>query len=270
MSLRVSWLECAAAVSMLVLAVTAGAAPKRLLVVSHTGGFRHTEGIDAGDKALAEIGEVSKLFTVDYCRTAEDVKAMLVLDVLKKYDGVVFSNTTGDLGIPDLDAFLGWIKTGKAFIGVHAATDTYHGNAAYLDMIGDEFTTHGAQATVQAAVEDAKHPATVKWDPSTRILDEIYEFKHNDRSKVHVLLALDKHPDDGHANANKPADMLLAWCKEYGKGRVFYTAFGHRGDVWTNETYRQHLLGAIRWALGLAKGAAKPGPALPVSAAPKT
>jgi type 1 glutamine amidotransferase len=261
MWLRTLWPALAAAAFAVAPLTGASAAPKRLLLVTHTAGFRHEEGIKAGDSTLAEIGQVSKLFTVDFCRTADDVKAMLTVEALKKYDGVVFNNTTGDLGIPDLEGFLAWIKSGKAFIGMHAATDTYHGNAAYLDMIADEFVTHAAQATVQPVVDDPKHPATVKWDPSTRILDEIYEFKHNDRTKVHALLSMDKHPDDGHPNAGKPTDMLLAWCKEYGKGRVFYTGLGHRGDVWTNETYRQHLLGGIRWALGLAKGSAKPGTA---------
>jgi hypothetical protein len=63
-------------------------------------------------------------------------------------------------------------------------------------------------------------------------------------------LSLDRHPDDGLPEAGQPGDLLLAWFKSYGQGRVFYTALGHREDVWESATYQAHLLGAIRWALG--------------------
>lgn len=243
----------------------AAPAKKKLLLVTHTAGFRHEEGIRVGEKTLLEIGERSGAFTLDFCRNADDVKRMLTPEYLNanKFDGVIFNNTTGDLGVPDLKAFLDWIKGGKAFIGMHAATDTYHGNADYLDLIGDEFLTHGQQCVIEPLVQDAKHPATAQWVAGAKFQEEVYIFKHNDRSKVRVLLYLDKNPNDGRPVANQPGDCLLAWNKMYGKGRVFYTAFGHRGDVWENEVVRVHMLGGIRWALGLAKGEAKPGPAKP-------
>ena len=46
-----------------------------------------------------------------------------------------------------------------------------------------------------------------------------------------------------------PADLLMAWRKEYGRGRVFYTSLGHREEVWQDARFRQHLLGGLRWAL---------------------
>jgi uncharacterized protein len=36
-----------------------------------------------------------------------------------------------------------------------------------------------------------------------------------------------------------------------GAGRVFYTALGHRPEVWADDRFRLHLLEGIRWALGL-------------------
>jgi type 1 glutamine amidotransferase len=46
----------------------------------------------------------------------------------------------------------------------------------------------------------------------------------------------------------------------YGKGRVFYTALGHRPDVWQSPMFQQHLRGGIRWALGEEQGDAAPQP----------
>ncbi len=85
---------------------------KRLLVVTHTAGFRHADSIELGEKILAEIGARSGVFEVDYCRDAGAVQKMLTPEFLNagKYDGVVFLNTTGDIGIPNLGAFLEWLE----------------------------------------------------------------------------------------------------------------------------------------------------------------
>ena len=254
----------AIAAAILALPATSGAKPakKHLLVVSYAAGFAHSSRA-TGEQVLAELGEKSGIFDVAYCRTAEDVKTMLTPEGLSKFDGVFFDNTTGNLGIPDLHAFLDWIKAGHAFFGVHSATDTYHprdinGDTSYVDMIGAEFKTHGAQAEVDAIVNDPKHPAVKDLVPDWKVRDEIYEWIQNPRPNVHVLLSLTRHPNDGHPQAGQPEDHPLAWCNMYGKGRVFYTAFGHREDVWENPIFQKHLLGGIKWGFGLAKGSAVP------------
>jgi len=40
------------------------------------------------------------------------------------------------------------------------------------------------------------------------------------------------------------------WARMHGKGRVYYTALGHREDVWTNAIFQQIILGGMSWALG--------------------
>ncbi|MEO7299168.1 MAG: ThuA domain-containing protein, partial [Verrucomicrobiota bacterium] len=174
----------------------------------------------------------------------------------KNYDGIIFANTTGDLPLPDKDAFLNWIKSGKAFIGMHSATDTFRGHTPldpYVEMIGGEFKGHGAQVEVTCLNQDPKHPACKNFGPTFAVKDEIYILNGFDRAKVHGLLTLDKEPNTG-----APGDYPIAWCKKYGKGNVFYTSLGHREDVWESESYQKHILGGIKWALGLENGDAKP------------
>ena len=239
-------------------------ARKRMLVVTHTTGFRHADSIPVAEKVIAELGQSNDLFDTDYARNGDDVKRLLTPEGLKPYDAVFFANTTGNLGIPDLRAFLDWIREGKAFLGAHSAGDTYHpkdagGDSGFIDMIGCEFKTHGAQTEVDAIVEDPKHPAVKHLPAVWKIFDEIYIFEKNNRPTVHTLLAMDKYPNDKSREANQPGDHLLSWCKNYGKGKVFYTALGHRPDVWNNPDYQKHLLGGIQWALGKAKGGSKVG-----------
>lgn len=91
-----------------------------------------------------------------------------------------------------------------------------------------------------------------------QVFDEIYVFKNYDRSKVHMLLALDKNPNQKDGAYNQPGYFPMAWCHNYGKGRVIYTALGHCEDVLQAEPFKQHLLGGIQWALGQARGSASP------------
>lgn len=250
------------------------AAPKKLLVVTATKGFRHSS-IPTAEKVLAMLGTDSGAYTVDYVRGGPDgkddaeVREKMAPENLAKYDGVIFANTTGDLAIPDKEYFLNWLKSGKAFIGMHSCSDTYHGYPPFLKMLGAEFLTHKAQVGINATVPDPHHPSTVHLGPNFAVFDEIYIMKNFDRSQVHGLLSLDKHPNDGY-----PGDFPVAWCKEYGQGRVFYTSLGHREDVWDTEwkegngkrmntpevakAYQQHILGGIEWALGLKPGDGKP------------
>lgn len=260
--------------------------PKHVLVVSTTTGFRHSS-IPIAEKTIAALSQSNGAFTVEFARVDPSepqfagadgkpdkakvnaaIKAVLAEKMsaaaLKRFDAVIFANTTGDLPLPDPQAFLDWIKSGKGFVGMHAATDTFPGFKPYTEMIGGHFRGHGAQVEVEAINQDKECPSCRHLGATWTVFDEIYLLKDFDRTKVHGLLTLDKHPND-----KTPGDYPIAWRKDYGAGRVFYTSFGHREDVWDAEwkdkkgerknspevarQYQQHILGGIRWALGLEK-----------------
>jgi type 1 glutamine amidotransferase len=235
------------------------AEPKKMLVVTVTKDFRHSS-IPTAMKVLGELATKSKAFTVDFAFTDEDLAAKTTPESLKKYDGFIFANTTGVLPLADKAAFLDAIKSGKAFVGMHSASDTFHHPDKtqvdpYTEMLGGEFRTHGDQVGVECLVQDRDHPATKPLGESFCIeREEIYLIKSYDASKVRELLVLDKHPN----NKKEAGRFPVAWCKEYGAGKVFYTSLGHREDVWMNETYQKHILGGINWSLGLEPGSATP------------
>lgn len=275
-----SLIRSAALIALVVLPLAASAAPKRLLVVTATKGFRHSS-IPTAERIIEMLGKSSGEFVVDYVRGGPDgkddaeVREKMSPENLAKYDGVIFANTTGDLAIPDKEYFLTWLKSGKAFIGMHSCSDTYHGYPPFIQMLGAEFLTHHEQVGVDAINQDLHHPATAHLGSNYVVFDEIYLMKNFNRDQVHGLLTLDKHPNKGY-----PGDFPIAWAREYGKGRVFYTSLGHREDVWDADpamkdrknspevakAYQQHVLGGIEWALGLKPGDGKPqGTAFKVS-----
>src|ERR1044071_6699993 len=242
----------------LLIASAQAATPKKLLVVTVTKGFRHGS-IPTAEQILADVAKSSGAFTVEYARSDQDIAEKMTSDALKQYDGAIFANTTGDLPLPDKQAFIDWIKSGTAFIGMHSASDTFPGFPPYIEMLGGEFQTHHAQVKVECRNHDPKHPATRHLGAAFTVFDEIYLQKNFHRDQVHVLLALDAHP-----NEKTPGFYPIAWCKEFGSGRVFYTSLGHREDMWDantpekfkrenskeiSEAYQKHILGGIQWAL---------------------
>jgi type 1 glutamine amidotransferase len=220
----------------------------RVLVVTHTTGFRH-DSIPTAEEALRQIGIQSGLFTTEFCRTAEDVRTRLTPAGLTGIDAVFFANTSGDLGIPDVQAFLDWVAAGRGFLGSHSASDTYHDGPAYLAMLGGEVVTHGGIVEADVRVAEPANAAVAHLAPTFRITDEWYRIQTAGPART-VLLKFDRNPPDGLGVGGEAVDLPLAWQKAHGSGRVFYTALGHRSETWDDPRFRKHLLEAVRWAVG--------------------
>jgi hypothetical protein len=178
---------------------------------------------------------------------------------LALFDGVIFASTTGELPIPDLDAFLAWIKSGKAFIGFHAATDTLKSSDAYCEMVGGYFAGHPWNAGGEHGfvVHDPGHPVVKMFPERFRWKDEIYQYDPRYKPEnLRVLLSLDM----AASTPQEPWHVPVAWVREYGKGRVFATNFGHNEATWTDPMFKQHMEQGIAWALGRVTASATPNP----------
>ena len=210
-------LTCAACL-FLTFALAAGAVsakPKKLLVVTVTKGFRH-QSIPVAEKVLQGLSDASKeAFTIDYARTDEELAAKMTAAALKGYDGVVFASTTGDLPLPDREAFLNWIKAGHAFIGIHAATDTFKLSAIH-EMIGGEFRTHGPQVSVDCIVETPRTRRRKVDEPKT-VFDEIYVLRTSTARKSTCCCRSTKSGQKD-PNYNKPEYHRLRGRKCTAKG----------------------------------------------------
>ncbi|MFM8982906.1 MAG: ThuA domain-containing protein, partial [Spartobacteria bacterium] len=188
-----------------------------------------------------------------------------------RIDAVIFCNTSGPLPLPDAQGFSDWVRSGGAFIGMHAGSDTLKDSLPYTGMLCGTFDGHGPQVPATLHAGDKEHPANGNiGDIWTLSQEEMYLIKNHDRDKVRSIWFMRHHP-------NKPEEkgfFPVAWVRGLGEGRVFYTSLGHREDIWsidpalpkrlnsieTASQFRSHLLGGIRWALGLAPGSADPNP----------
>jgi type 1 glutamine amidotransferase len=263
------------AVLLLVTAVTASAAPKKILFFTKSSGFEHSviswkNGQPSfAEKVLLELGQKNGwefTFSKDGSKFSPEY--------LAQFDAVFFY-TTGDLCSEGTDkqppmtpagkqALFDYVRAGKGFIGTHAADDTFHtaneskkgpdrylnhGEQAdpYVRFIGGEFIIHGAQQVATNTVTDPSFPGFEKVGPSFAFNEEWYSLK-DFAPDVHVLTVIDAPHMKGAMYQRPP--YPTTWARQEGSGRVWYTAMGHREDIWTNPVFQEILVGGIKWALG--------------------
>jgi len=260
------------------------AAPRRkILFFTKSSGFEHSViSWKKGQPSWAEktLSEMGAKHNWDFTFSKDGSK--FSKDYLAQFDAVFFY-TTGDLcsrgtdGQPPMtpegkQALFDYVRSGKGFIGTHAASDTFHTNNEskkgpdryanhgeqadpYVRLLGGEFIKHGAQQKARNTVVDPKFPGFEKAGAEFTLMEEWYSLK-DFVPDIHVLTVIDAPAMKGE-DYRRPA-YPTTWARKEGAGRVWYTAMGHREDMWTNPLFQDILAGGIEWALGDAQADISP------------
>jgi uncharacterized protein len=152
---------------------------------------------------------------------------------------------------------------GKGFVAAHTADTAFLSWPEFGEMLGARYDGHPWNLIeAPIIVEDPTFPATKQFPPVFTLRDEMYQAKEFSRDEIRVLLRLDTSKVDmKHAGVNRTDnDYPQAWVKKYGKGRVFFSAFGHEVQAWDNPALQQMWLEAIKWSLGLTDADVTPRP----------
>ena len=84
-----------------------------------------------------------------------------------------------------------------------------------------------------------------------RWTDEFY-FLREVPAGLQVLLAGELATLEDSQKPREEVLRPLAWCHEFEGGRAWTTTLGHRKEHYADPFFQQHLLGGIRWAMGIA------------------
>ena len=253
---------------LLALALAASAATRRVLYVTTTAGFRHTDSIEASIGVMQQIAQETG--TLEIVHT-EDL-SLISAESLRNFDALYFF-TSGELPLSDTQKadLLDFVRQGKGFGGSHSATDCLYTWPEYGDLIGAYFDGHPWAQEASVDVEDPENPMVAHLAPGFRPTEEFYQFRNFSRDKVRVLLTLDTRSVNLNADGvnRTDGDFALAWIRPYGSGRVFYSAFGHFPESFTSPPLRAMLTKALLWLTGQIdadmtprSGEASPAPAV--------
>lgn len=243
------------------------APPIRVLVVTATHGFRHSEAIDASKERLKQAEATSELrfdFTED--------PATLNAQNLARYDVLFLDNSTLRIATANptdsatrralrwpqsgvanpvtqeqQDAIASFVREGKGLVAIHSGVDALYGWPEYREIVGGGlFLSHPFTREARVTIEDTKNPAVSHFGSSVMFKEEYYYLDHNPRSVSHVLASLDLTSVGDTTRTDHP----VAFIRQYGKGRVFVNVLGHFGDTWRRDDYLTSVLQGIRIAAG--------------------
>ena len=248
-----------------------GFSQSKILIYHETNGFRHTGAIDNGITMFEDLGNENGAWIADNSQES----TVFTTSNLEQYDVVVFLNTSGNNLLSESEklAFENFIASGKGFIGIHAATDTYRDGVwpFYNELVGGivqsspNHTNNNFNADIEVV---SSHPTVDFLGPVGTIWnkDEEYYYWQNNGGQLStdntVVLEVESTGSNSYDEARP-----ITWYKEsitydddnndatpevtLSGFRSFYTALGHNGsDYSSNSNFRTLIKNATLWAKG--------------------
>ncbi len=170
--------------------------------------------------------------------TYSDVVADLNAKTLGEYDGLVVYANIDAIEPEQAKALLDFVAGGKGFIPLHCASYCFRNNDDVVKLIGGQFLRHGT-GTFRTVVTEPDHPV-MKGYNGFESWDETYvHTKHNEKDRTVLEVRAE-------GNGSEP----WTWVRTHGKGRVFYTAWGHDARTFANPGFHNLVERGIRWACG--------------------
>ena len=154
---------------------------------------------------------------------------------LSKYDALLIYANHDKITPEQEKALLDFVAGGKAFLPIHCASYCFRNSPAYVSLVGAQFQKHGT-GEFTTTILKPDHP----------VLEGIQPFQVWDETYVHTMhnpdrIVLMERVDDA---GREP----WTWVRTHGKGRVFYTAYGHDERVWSHASFHRLIRNAIRWS----------------------
>ncbi|MHB1178011.1 MAG: PVC-type heme-binding CxxCH protein [Daejeonella sp.] len=156
---------------------------------------------------------------------------------LSKYDGLVIYANHDTISASQESALKNFVESGKGLIPLHSASGCFKNSEWYIKAIGGQFLSHG-NGSFTAKIVNKSHPVT----------QELTEFETTDETYVHQKI----NPDitilmERVEGANHEP---YTWVRKQGKGRIFYTAYGHDDVTWKKSEFLKLVKNGILWAIG--------------------
>ncbi|MEM7391335.1 MAG: PVC-type heme-binding CxxCH protein, partial [Verrucomicrobiota bacterium] len=162
----------------------------------------------------------------------------LHLDNLSQYDGLMVYANINSIQPEQEKAVLDYVASGKGYIPIHCASYCFHNSPKLIALLGAQFKRHGG-GVFRTNIVKPDHPVMKNFD-GFESWDETYvHHKHNEADRI-ILAYRETHGE------KEP----WTWVRTHGKGRVFYTAWGHDKRTWTNPGFHDLIHRGVLWAVG--------------------
>ena len=205
----------------------------KVLMLGDTGHHQPASLFRAIQKPLADVG-VEIVYS-------DDTDATLQSDRLNQFDVLLIYANTVKITDSQEKALLDYVASGKGFVPLHCATYCFLNSDKYIELCGAQFKEHGGQRFSTQIV--APEHEIMKGFNGFESWDETYiHHKHNTMNRI----VLEERREGKLAEGTKSEPWT--WVRTHGKGRVFYTAWGHNMDTWKQPGFHNLLERGIKWS----------------------
>ena len=227
-----AWAPLAALLIVSAAPITSSAAeaPSKPLSVLFLGDQGHHRPGDRAPQIIPVLA--TRGVDVTYTEAMSDLNPQ----ALAKYDVLMIYANTTKIEPEQEKALLDYVEGGGGFAPIHCASYCFLNSPKYIALVGAQFKSHGT-GEFETKVVDAAHPITKGLKPFSTWDETYVHTKHNDKDR-HVLQVRDE----------KGADEPWTWVRTQGKGRVFYTAYGHDQRTWGHPGFHDLIERGLRWA----------------------
>jgi uncharacterized protein len=215
-------------------ASTSTAADLKLLFMGDNGHHRPSERFHE----LAPVLEARGI-ELKYTDRMEDLTA----ETLAGFDGLVLYANIDKIEDSQARAVLEYVARGKGFIPLHCATFCWRNNAEMVKLMGAQFQRHGGQV-FGTQIAEPTHPILKDFSGFTSWDETYIHHLHNEENRT--VLEYRVEGEQAPGNTREP----WTWIRTHGKGRVFYTAWGHDQRTFSNPGFSNLVERGIRWACG--------------------
>ena len=160
-----------------------------------------------------------------------------LVDRLAYYDGLILYGNQTSLAPDQEKALLTFVDSGKGVVGIHSAIEMFGSSTRYTGLIGGQGKLSGG-AEFTGEIVAPTHPAVQGVKPFAS-WDESVAYTGQGAADRTVLI---ERVDGGTRTP-------YAWARTHGKGRVFYTAYGHDQRTWNNPGFHALIEKGIVWSV---------------------
>ena len=185
---------------------------KALMLCGGWSGHKPEEFANRLQKTLAPVGLEIEI--------ASSLDVLNDVGVLGGYDVIIPNWTMGTLESEQVKNLVGAVRGGVGLAGIHGGMgDAFRGQTDYEWMVGGHFVGHPHVGEYTVRVADMSSPITQGLPPTFAYHSEQYYLLVDPGN--HVLA------DSLYSYEGRECVMPIAWTKEWGTGRVFYSSLGH-------------------------------------------
>ena len=153
---------------------------------------------------------------------------------LAGYDCIVIYANHTKISPEQEKSLMDFVSNGGGLVPLHCASYCFLNSTNYLELVGARFKSHKT-GDFEETVLKSDHP----------VLQGVIPIKSWDETYVH-----EKHNTNRIVLAERVEGELhepYTWVRTSGKGRVFYSAWGHDQRTWSNTNFVHMVINAIEW-----------------------